>query len=256
MESYDKPRQHIKNQRHYFANKGPSSQSYDFSSSHVWMCWTIKKAEHWRIDVFELWCWRRHLRVSWTARRSHQSILKEVSPEYSLEELMLKLKLLFQVAYFGYLLQRNWKRPRCWERLKAGREGDNRESDGWMASPTQWTWVWANFGSWWWTGKPGMLWSMGLQRVGRNWVTELNWWKGTLAYAIASVLEWFIPGGSDDKESACNAGDLGLIPGLGRSPGGRHGNLLQYSCLQNPMDRGAYSATVHGVTKSWTWLNE
>ena len=80
----------FKKQRHYFTNKGPSSQSYGFSSSHVW---NIKKAERQRIDAFELWCWRRLLTVPWTARRSNQSILKEISPEYSLERLMLKLKL-------------------------------------------------------------------------------------------------------------------------------------------------------------------
>ena len=90
---YDQPRQHIKKQRYYFANKGPSSPSCGFSSNHVWM-WelTIKKAEHRRIDAFELWCWRRLLRVPWTARRSNDSIWKEISPEYSLEGLMLKLK--------------------------------------------------------------------------------------------------------------------------------------------------------------------
>ena len=101
--SCDKPRQHIKKQRHYFANKCPSSQGYGFSSSHVWM-WelTIKKAECLRIDAFELWCWRRLLRVPWTAKRSNQSILKEISPEYSLEGLMLKQKL----QYFGHLMQR------------------------------------------------------------------------------------------------------------------------------------------------------
>ena len=106
-------------------------------------CWTIKKAEHWRIGAFELWYWRRLLRVPWTAR-SNQSILKEIGPEYSLEGLMLKLKL----QYFGHLLQEliHWKRPWCWERLKAGGEGDNRGWDGWMASPTQWTWVWASSG--------------------------------------------------------------------------------------------------------------
>ena len=98
--SYDKPRQHIKKQRYYFTDKGPSSQSYSFSSSHVWESWTIKKAEHWRIDAFELWCWRRLLRVPWTARRSNQSILKEISPEYLLEGLMLKLQ------YFGHLMRR------------------------------------------------------------------------------------------------------------------------------------------------------
>ena len=97
--SYDQPRQHIKKQRHYFANKGLFSQSYDFSSSHVWMWWTIKKAEHQKINAFELWCWR-FLRVPWTARRSNQSILKEISSEYSLKGLKLKLQ------YFGHLMQR------------------------------------------------------------------------------------------------------------------------------------------------------
>ena len=123
-------------------------------------CWTVKKAECWRIDAFELLCWRRFLRVPWTARRSNQSILKEISPDYSLEGLMLKLKL----QYFGYLMRRtdSWKRPWCWERFKSGREGDDRGWDGWMASSTQWTWVWASSGCWWWTGKqPGVLQSMG-----------------------------------------------------------------------------------------------
>ena len=107
--------------------------------------WTIKKAECWRIDAFELWCWRRLLRVPWTARRSNQSMLKEISPEYSLEGLILKLKL----QYFGHLI---WtvdsfeKTLKGWERLKAGGEGDGRGWDGWMASPTQWTWIWSNSG--------------------------------------------------------------------------------------------------------------
>ena len=99
--SYDQPRQHIKKQRYYFADKGLSSQAMVFP---VVMCgcdcWTIKKAEHRRIDAFEPWCWRRFLRVPWTARRFNQSILKEISPEYSLEGLMLKLKL----QYFGHLM--------------------------------------------------------------------------------------------------------------------------------------------------------
>ena len=90
--SYDRPRQHIKKQRHYFADKGPHSQNYGFSVV-MYGCenWTIKKAEHQRIDIFELWCWRRLLRAPWTAKRSNQSILKEINPEYSLEGLMLKL---------------------------------------------------------------------------------------------------------------------------------------------------------------------
>ena len=99
--SYDQPRQHIKKQRHYFVNKGLSSQSYSFSSSHVgYESWTIKKAEHRRTDTFELWYLRRFLRVPWTEGRSNQSILKEINPEYSLEGLMLKLKL----KYFGPLM--------------------------------------------------------------------------------------------------------------------------------------------------------
>ena len=108
--------------------------------------WTVKKAEYWRIDAFELWCWRRLLRVPWTARRSNQSMLKESSPEYSLEGLMLKLKL----QYFGtwYEELTHWENTGCWERLKVGGEQDDRGWDGWMASLTQWTWVWAGSGSW------------------------------------------------------------------------------------------------------------
>ena len=102
-ESYDQLRQNIKKQRHYFAYKIPSSQSYNFSSSHVWMWeFTIQKAKRQRIDAFELWCWRRLLSVPWTAQRSNQDIVKEISPEYSLEGLTLKLKL----QHFGHLIQR------------------------------------------------------------------------------------------------------------------------------------------------------
>ena len=129
--------------------------------------WTVKKAEHRRIDAFELCCWRRLLRVPWTARRSNQSILKEISPGISLEGMMLKLKL----QYFGHLMRRLW----CWEGLGAGGEGDDRGWDGWMASPTRSAWVWVNSWSWWLTGRPGVLQFMGLQRVGHYWSTELNW---------------------------------------------------------------------------------
>ena len=135
--------------------------------------WIVKKAEHWRIDAFQLWCWRRLLRVPWTARRSNQSIPKEISLGCSLEGLVLKLKL----QYFGHLMRRvdSLERLWCWEGLEAGGEGQNRGWDGWMASSTRWTWVWVNSRSWWWTGKPGVLQFMGSQRVGYNWVTELNW---------------------------------------------------------------------------------
>ena len=136
--------------------------------------WTIKKADHQRIDAFELWCWRRLLRVPWTARRSNPSILKEISFEYSLEGLMLNLKRLFFGTWCEGLTY--LKRPWCWERLKAGREGDDIGWDGWMASLTRWTWVWVSSGSWWRTGRPGMLQSIGSQRVGDDWETELNWY--------------------------------------------------------------------------------
>ena len=135
--------------------------------------WTVKKAEHWRIDTFELLCWRRLLRVPWTARRSNQSILKEISPGCSLERMMLKLKL----QYCGHLTWRvdSLKRFWCWEGLGAGGEGNDRGWDGWLASLTRWTWVWVNSGSWWWTGRPGVLQFMVSQRVRHDWATELNW---------------------------------------------------------------------------------
>ena len=141
-----------------------------------WASWTIKKAECWRIDAFELWCWRC-LKVPGTARRSNQSILKEISPEYALEGLMLKLKL----QYFGHLM---WRTDSLEKTLMLGKtEGRRRRGrqrmrwlwDGWMASPTWWTWVSASSRGWWWTGKPGVLQSMGSQRAGHDWATELNW---------------------------------------------------------------------------------
>ena len=135
--------------------------------------WTVKKAEHWRIDGFELWCWRRLLRVPWTPRKSNQSILKDISPECSLEGLMLKLKPNTLATWCEELT--HLKRPWCWEGLRAGREWDDRGWGGWMASLTQWRWVWVNSGNWWWTGRTGVLWSIGSQRVGHDWATELNW---------------------------------------------------------------------------------
>ena len=135
--------------------------------------WTIKKAEHWGIDAFELCCWRRLLRVPWTAGTSNQSILKEISLGCSLEGLMLKLKL----QYFGHLM---WRADSLEKTLMLGgiegrSRGDNGGWDGWMASPTQWTWGLVDPGSSWWTGMPGVLQFKGSQRVRHNWVTELNW---------------------------------------------------------------------------------
>ena len=134
------------------------------------VCCTIKKAEHQRINAFELWCWRRLLKVCWTARRSKQSILKEINPAYSMEGLMLKLKL----QYFGHLMQRanSLEQPWFWERLKAGGQGDDRGSDGWMVLMTWWVWISASSRRWWRTGKHDVLQSMGSQIVRHNQVTE------------------------------------------------------------------------------------
>ena len=144
--------------------------------------WTIMKAEHQRIDAFELCCWRRLLRVLWTARRSNQSILKESNPGYSLEGLILKLKL----QYFGTWCREltHLKRPWCWERLKAGGESDDRGWDWWMASLIQWTRVWENSRSWWWTGRPSVLQSMVSQRVRLEWMPELNW------FTVIGLPQW------------------------------------------------------------------
>ena len=155
--------------------------------------WTVKKAERQRIDAFELWCWRRLLRVPWTARRSNQSILKEISPGCSLEGMMLRLKL----QYFCHLMQRadssektlmlgkiEGRRRRGWQRMR------------WLDGITNTMDM--DSGSWWWTGRPGVLQFMGLQRIGRNWVIELNWTecnhRGT-AHHICPIL-WFRSKGS------------------------------------------------------------
>ena len=125
------------------------------------------------IDAFELWCWRRLLRVPWTARRSNQSILKESVLNIHWKDWCWSWNSNPLAAWCEKLT--HWKRPWCWERSKVGGEGDDRGWDGWMASPTPWTWVWASSRSWWWTGKPGVLQSIGSQRVGHDWSTELNW---------------------------------------------------------------------------------
>ena len=142
--------------------------------------WTIKRAECQRIDAFKLWCWRRLLGVPWTARRSSQSILKEINPEHSLERLMLKRH------YFGLLmwtadsLEKSLMLRKITGRM---RRGHPRWWDGWMASPTQWTRTWANSGRSWGTGRPGVLQSMGSQRVGHDWATEQQ-------YLFSTYLRW------------------------------------------------------------------
>ena len=133
--------------------------------------------------LYELWCWRRLLRIPWLARRSNQSILKEISPEYSLEEKDWCWS--WNCNNFATWCEEltDWKRPWCWERQKAGEKGDNGWQDGWMASLTQRTWVWTNSGSWWRTGKSGPLQFMGSQKVGHDSVTEQQ-------HSILSLFTW------------------------------------------------------------------
>ena len=177
-ESYDQPRQHIKKQRLYFANKGLSSQGYGFSSGHVWM-WELDCEESWAPELMFLSCgvgedsWESlGLQEDPTSPSWRKSVLGVHWQDWcwswnsntlatSCEELT------------------HWKRPWCWEGLWAG-EGDDRGWDGWMASPTRWTWVWVNSGSWWWTGRPGVLRFMPSQRVRHDWATELNWTVGAV----------------------------------------------------------------------------
>ena len=159
-----------------------------FRSGHVWMwvgLWRKLSAEELML-LNELWCWRRLLRVPWTARRSNQSILKEISPGISLEGMMLNLKL----QYFGHLMRRvdSLEKPLMLGRTGGRRRRDDRGWDGWMASLTRWTWVWVNSGSWWWTGRPGMLQFLGLQIVGQNWATKLNWDKDIHTDSWISIL--------------------------------------------------------------------
>ena len=171
-DSYDHPWKYIQKQRHYFVNKGPSSQGYGFSSSHVRM-WELAHKECWAPMI---WCFRtvvleKTLESPLDSKGSNQSILKEINPEFHWKVWCWSWNSNTLATWCDELA--HWKRPWFWERLKAGEERDNREWDGWMASPT-WTWVWVSSGSWWWTGKPVVLQSLGLQRVGHDWATELN----------------------------------------------------------------------------------
>ena len=137
--------------------------------------WTTKKAEHWRIDAFELWCWRRLLRVPWTARRSSQSILRKSVLNIHWKDWCWSWNFNTLATWCKELT--HWKKLWCWEKLKAGGEGDDIGWDGWMVSPTRWTWVWAGPRSWWCTGKPDVQQSMGSQGVGHDWDTELTNWS-------------------------------------------------------------------------------
>ena len=199
--SYDQPREHIKKHRYYIANKGPCSQSYGFSSSHVWM-WELDYKESWAVNN---WCFFT------VVLKTLESPLdcKEIQPVCHKGNQSLIFIGRTDVEAETPILWppgvKNWlpgKRPWCWERLKAGGEGDGRGWDGWIASPTQWTWVWVTFGCWWRTGRPGVLRSMRLQIVGHDWASELKWaWSGRnstlgisfcgLQYHIPCI--WYIP---------------------------------------------------------------
>ena len=167
----------MKKQRYYFANKGPSSQGYYFSSGHVWM-WELDCEESW---VLKNWCF-------WTVvlEKTRESLGLQgdpTSPFWRRSALGVHWKD-WCWGWNSNILATSceelthWKRLWCWEGLGAGGEGDNRGWDGWMASPTRYTWVWVNSRSWWWTGRTGVLRFMGSQRVGHDWATELNWTKG------------------------------------------------------------------------------
>ena len=199
--SYDQPRQHIRKQRRYFANKVPSSQSYGFSSSHVWM-WELDYKESW---VPKNWCF-------WTVvlEKTLESPLdcKEIQPVNPKGNQPLNIHWKDWCWSWSSNTLANqckeltpWKIPWCWERLKAGGEGDDRGWDDWVASLTRWTWVWASSRSWWWTEKPGVLQSMGSQRVWHDWATGLTdhdlWtvWFGCIksfpGTPVSSSVKWW-----------------------------------------------------------------
>ena len=173
--SYDKPRQWVKKQRHYFADKGPSSQSYGFSSSHVWM-WELDHKESWALKKW--WFWTMVL------EKTLESPLdcKEIQPVHpkgkqswiftGRTDAEAEVTILWPPDAKNWLIGKDPNSGNDWRQ----EEGDNRGWDGWTASVTQWTWVWVNSGSWWWAGRPGVLPSMGTQRVGHDWVTELIIW--------------------------------------------------------------------------------
>ena len=173
-ESYNQHRHYIKKLRHYFANKGPSSQGYGFSCGHVWM---------WELDYKESWALKNWCFCTVVLEKTLESLLdcKEIQPIHPKgNQSWIFIGRTDAEAETNALATgceelTHLLRPWCWERLKAGGEGDNRGWDSWMASLTQWTWGWADSRSWWWTRRPGVLWSMGSWRVGHNWATELNW---------------------------------------------------------------------------------
>ena len=165
----------LKKQRYYFAKNGSSSQSYGFSGRHVWM-WEVDYKESWELKN---WCFWTVVLEKTLERPLDCKEIQPVSPKGNQPWIFIgrtdveaESPILWPPDERNRLIR---KRPWCWERLKVGGEGEGKGWDGWKASPTWCTWVWTSSRSWWWTGKPGMLQFMGSQRVGHNWVTELNW---------------------------------------------------------------------------------
>ena len=261
-ESYDQPRQHIQKWRHYFANKGPSGQGYGFSSSHVWM---------WGLDYKEGWAPKNWCFWSVVLEKTLESPLdcKEVQPVHpkgdqsrvfiGRTDIEAETPILWPSDTKNWLLGKDPDAGKGWGHEEKGMTEDEMV-DGITNSMDM---VWVDSGSWWWTGRPGMLWFVGSQRVGRDWVTELNWtecrrpwfnsWVGKIhwrRFRLPTPVFLGFPCGSAGKESACNAGNLGSVPELGRYPGEGKGYPLQYSGLENSMD-----CKVHEVTKSQTPLS-
>ena len=176
--SYDQPRQHIKKQRHFLAKKGLSNQNYGFSSSHVWM-WELDYKESW---AQKNWCFWTVVLEKTLENPLEYNEIQPVHPKGNQSWIFIgRTDAEAETPILWPPDAKNLKRPWGWERLKAGGEGDDRGWDGWMASLTQWAWVWVNSGSWQWTGRPGVLQSMGSQRVRHNWATDLNWTDSKLS---------------------------------------------------------------------------